>query len=146
MPYKDPEAAKRRARAYYKANKEQVLAQQRTYKNRCRGRAGEGVSPEQWKALCVLFDGCCAHCGAKVGLKALTRDHLLPLSRGGVDTASNVVPSCRGCNRAHGTQFMCEWKPGSFRCTCPKCVKPGQCTYMVECECLLCVVISEAAE
>jgi 5-methylcytosine-specific restriction endonuclease McrA len=146
MPYKDPAAAKARRKRYYWDHREHELATNRTFKNRARSRGGDGVSPEQWTSLCVLWKGCCAHCGVLVGKADLTRDHLIPLSRGGLDDVLNVVPACRKCNRAHGTKLMCEWKPGSFLCACPSCVKEGQCSPMVDCACPRCQPLEEDQE
>lgn len=40
----------------------------------------------------------CMYCLARGGTVHLTRDHLVPVSRGGQDVWSNVVTACRGCN------------------------------------------------
>ena len=39
--------------------------------------------------------GTCYYCGKKVGIKALTMDHIIPLSRGGRSTRDNLVPCCK---------------------------------------------------
>ena len=40
----------------------------------------------------------CAYCGQEFSFLRLTRDHIVPLSRGGRDTWMNVVAACRHCN------------------------------------------------
>ncbi len=40
----------------------------------------------------------CLYCGGQFGVTELSRDHVLPLSRGGKDIWTNVVTSCRRCN------------------------------------------------
>ncbi|HKY01792.1 MAG TPA: HNH endonuclease [Burkholderiales bacterium] len=40
----------------------------------------------------------CAYCGGDFSFIRLTRDHIKPVSRGGVDTWMNVVTACRHCN------------------------------------------------
>ena len=40
----------------------------------------------------------CAYCGCEYGYLKLTRDHIRPVSRGGLDTWMNVVTACRNCN------------------------------------------------
>jgi hypothetical protein len=40
----------------------------------------------------------CAYCAGEYSFLRLTRDHILPLSRGGRDTWMNVVTACRHCN------------------------------------------------
>lgn len=44
----------------------------------------------------------CAYCGTKYGPKDLTRDHIIPWSRGGPDTWENCVSACKPCNNWKG--------------------------------------------
>lgn len=41
----------------------------------------------------------CGYCGNVFNAHDLTRDHVLPTSRGGADTWENVVTACGPCNR-----------------------------------------------
>lgn len=54
--------------------------------------------------------GDCYYCGRHVGIKALTMDHLIPLSRGGRSTKDNLVPCCKDCNNKKQTMLPVEWK------------------------------------
>ena len=63
------------------------------------GRIVHGFTPP----LCnrTLFrrdDHHCLYCGHQFARGELTRDHVLPLSRGGKDRWENVVAACRPCN------------------------------------------------
>jgi 5-methylcytosine-specific restriction endonuclease McrA len=49
----------------------------------------------------------CAYCGVQPG--RLTQDHVIPLSRGGIHSASNVVPACHRCNCSK--QDSLDWEP-----------------------------------
>lgn len=40
----------------------------------------------------------CAYCSSLLPISKLTRDHIVPFSRGGKDTWMNVVTACRACN------------------------------------------------
>ena len=40
----------------------------------------------------------CAYCGQVYARSKLTRDHIMPVSRGGKDVWTNVVTSCSACN------------------------------------------------
>lgn len=51
------------------------------------------------RALFRRDQGICAYCGLEFGMDRLTRDHVLPSSRGGKNNWANVVASCSGCNR-----------------------------------------------
>lgn len=46
----------------------------------------------------------CAYCGQSFGISSLSRDHVLPTSRGGDDCWSNVVTSCTPCNTRKGAR------------------------------------------
>jgi len=46
----------------------------------------------------------CMYCGQQFARHALTRDHVLPLSRGGRDTWQNVVSACLHCNVRKGSR------------------------------------------
>ena len=46
----------------------------------------------------------CMYCGKQQPSQYLTRDHLVPISRGGEDTWQNVVTACRACNHLKGAR------------------------------------------
>ena len=45
-----------------------------------------------------LNNGICHFCHQQFSRNELTMDHLVPVSRGGKSTKSNVVPCCKQCN------------------------------------------------
>jgi 5-methylcytosine-specific restriction endonuclease McrA len=49
----------------------------------------------------------CAYCG-NVSMKGLTRDHIVPLSKGGKDDWLNVCACCSVCNLRKGAQLIEE--------------------------------------
>jgi hypothetical protein len=49
----------------------------------------------------------CIYCG---GTDRLTLDHILPKSRGGVDSSDNAVWVCQRCNSSKGSKRLYEWK------------------------------------
>ncbi len=53
---------------------------------------------EQWLARVRFYGWRCVYCGKKLDQKTLTKDHRIPLSKGGSEFASNLVPACRQCN------------------------------------------------
>jgi hypothetical protein len=58
------------------------------------------VTPSLTNKTLFERDRClCAYCGSSKKDNALTRDHVLPTSRGGKDTWDNVVTACYGCNQ-----------------------------------------------
>ena len=65
----------------------------------------------------------CVYCGEEVvkkqpGLIAshcLSKDHVIPISRGGLDILWNTAPACERCNRMKGTRTAAEFiksRPG----------------------------------
>ncbi|MFJ4701937.1 HNH endonuclease [Streptomyces sp. NPDC088768] len=50
------------------------------------------------------WGGCCYCSGPAEHL-----DHVTPLSRGGADTLSNVVPACAECNLSKAALSLAEW-------------------------------------
>lgn len=50
----------------------------------------------------------CAYCGHSYDRKKLTRDHIMPTSRGGKDIWENCVTSCYGCNQWKGNRTLQE--------------------------------------
>lgn len=54
--------------------------------------------------------GICHYCGRRVPPRDLTMDHVVPLVRGGKTVRSNVVPSCKECNRKKKYLLPLEWE------------------------------------
>lgn len=62
-----------------------------------------GAHEEQdWLRLVKACGGCCLRCG---GLE-ITKDHIVPLARGGTNSLSNLQPLCRSCNSWKGTKTI----------------------------------------
>lgn len=53
---------------------------------------------EQWMARVEYFGWLCVYCRKTLTPKTLTKDHAIPLSRGGSNWPSNLVPACKSCN------------------------------------------------
>ncbi|MGR8919620.1 MAG: HNH endonuclease [Gammaproteobacteria bacterium] len=60
------------------------------------------IPPLSNKELFYRDGNLCMYCGREHGPQQLTRDHVVPLSRGGRDVWSNVVTACRSCNTRKG--------------------------------------------
>ena len=50
----------------------------------------------------------CMYCGNTFLDKDLTRDHVVPSSKGGEDTWENVVAACRRCNHHKGNRLLAD--------------------------------------
>ena len=56
----------------------------------------------EWLILQKKYDFRCFYCGDVV---KLTKDHIIPVSKGGKDTIDNIVPACMSCNRKKGVKL-----------------------------------------
>lgn len=57
-----------------------------------------------------IQEGVCYYCGKNVGAKALTMDHVVPVSRGGKSKKGNLVPACKECNNKKAYLLPIEWE------------------------------------
>lgn len=56
------------------------------------------------------YGGHCGYCGNKISLSEMRIDHMRPVSQGGSNELSNLLPSCYGCDRIKGMRTV-----GQFR-------------------------------
>ncbi len=91
----NPEKANRHAQAWRTAHPEKVLARVHRRRARLKALDSPGVSGAEWLGILDVFGHACAYC---LQVKKLTRDHVIPLARGGLDEPGNVVPACQTCN------------------------------------------------
>lgn len=107
----EPEKIKAAARAWRAANPDKKRQADRRRKALLRGAAAPGVSVKEWDRICGNYtdaDGnvACAYCKKPT---AVTVDHLLPVSRGGMDEPENVLPACGSCNSSKHNRLIHEW-------------------------------------
>ncbi|MDX9706696.1 MAG: HNH endonuclease [Azospira sp.] len=73
-----------------------------------RGRNPRGWQPQSPALTNVLLfhrdRHLCCYCGSRKRAEQLTRDHIVPLSRGGSDRWRNVVTACKPCNQKKGAR------------------------------------------
>lgn len=68
--------------------------------------ADNDLTAAEWTAIRAAW-GACAYCGMADQL--LQKDCVLPLSRGGRYTLTNVVPACRSCNASKCNEEVTHW-------------------------------------
>lgn len=71
---------------------------------RRRGGFGSHTVPE-WQELLSSYADMCAYCLEP----AESRDHVVPLSRGGSDDIDNLVPACLTCNKSKNDKPLLLW-------------------------------------
>ncbi|MFE1089560.1 HNH endonuclease [Streptomyces albidoflavus] len=90
-------------RAYYAklpADKRHTL----THKRRAESYGVDHV-PYSRTEIMARWGHRCAYCYGP----AAHLDHVIPLSKGGTDTESNMVPACMPCNLSKGAKTLAEW-------------------------------------
>lgn len=101
--YKKTQHYKNKDNAIYKAkNSHKAL----NYTHKRLGAKGAHTF-SQWKETMEAFNNSCVYCGSTEG--TLEKDHIVPISKGGTDFISNVVPACRSCNSSKGNKDVVEW-------------------------------------
>ncbi|GAA0840491.1 hypothetical protein GCM10008915_36110 [Bifidobacterium pullorum subsp. gallinarum] len=108
-------------RKYYSENKDAIAARNSDWESRHpesrvireqRRRARKLKLPHsftarEWKECLEFFGNSCAYCGESQ--ESLHQDHVIPLSKGGPYTASNIVPACEHCNLSKSNVDMPFW-------------------------------------
>jgi len=106
-----------------KENKERVLEHIKKYHQTPKGKAlsqrGEAkrranlkevintLTADEWLEILEKHDYRCVYCGKKlINSFDTTRDHKIPLSKGGDNNKDNIVPACRSCNCKKGDRYV----------------------------------------
>ena len=95
-------AKKQRAKAETKEYKRQ----KQQFRQAIKRKLPNDFTQEEWELVIQFFDGECAYCGEKT---KLTQDHIIPMSRGGGYTKSNIVPCCGKCNSSKQDRDYITW-------------------------------------
>lgn len=93
----------RRRTGYYHTPR---FISKRNARNMARRRNMEKPDQDTINAVELIRKMPCGYCGNTGG----TVDHVLPVSRGGINHWTNMVPACQRCNDSKGTKTPEEWK------------------------------------
>ena len=106
---KNPKKEKAKRDKYYTKPESKELAKMRANKRRL-FKLGLNTSHtmEEWEAKKQEFNYQCAYCGRRS--IELTKDHIVPLTKGGTDSIDNIVPACEHCNKSKGTKDVSHFK------------------------------------
>lgn len=64
---------------------------------------------EQWLRSIEYFDNKCVYCLKEP--EKLTKDHFIPVSKGGEYSKDNIVPCCFSCNSSKNNKDFFRWYP-----------------------------------
>jgi 5-methylcytosine-specific restriction endonuclease McrA len=112
-------------KAHYEANKEEIAALGKAYRKTPEGKLVKSrgdhkrrdstkitlatLTFAQWMTIIAEQNNSCAHCRKPFTLEmAATRDHIVPVSKGGGLTYENVQALCKSCNSRKGDRFECD--------------------------------------
>lgn len=93
-------------RRYYRANPAARLAKNYNRIARIKGNGGSHTASD-WAMLLGQYGARCGYCAAEGFLE---RDHRIPISRGGSNDISNIIPACRRCNLKKGALTENEFR------------------------------------
>ena len=120
-------------RAYYESNRNKVKEyisrwrksnlnkikeysrRRNAWKRAARQRALHPVTHQQIEARFAIWRNRCAFCGVDAthkrnhGRERLTVEHVLALTKGGLDEASNIIPACTACNSSKHNSPIEDW-------------------------------------
>lgn len=103
----NPNRVKAHARKNYQNHKE--LFQHASVLRKARIRNAEGSHTlAEWNKLKEKFNNSCACCKKQEPEIKLTRDHVVPLIKGGSNYISNIQPLCQPCNGSKHTRLNCQ--------------------------------------
>jgi len=89
------------------------VCKKRQYKATRRGREHGAPGTYSWAEvvrLWVRFDKACAYCATPTPLTEIQAEHVQPISRGGANNLTNLLPSCLACNSDKRDLLLSEWK------------------------------------
>lgn len=114
-------------RSYQVKNKEQLLHNAYRGKLKRRKLVQPNHSFYEWIELLKKHDNKCYYCKTRMtktpGPKQRTRDHIVPVTKGGTDEIANIVPACRSCNSRKGVKDIDQWEGVTVIETASKDVK-----------------------
>lgn len=95
----NPDKVLDKQRRWTKTEKGKQIISQRNHNRKALIRGAKGKhSSKEWIAMKKKHDYTCLHCGKREPEIKLTRDHVVPISKGGNNDILNIQPLCKSCN------------------------------------------------
>ena len=95
---------------YYHAHLEHCRARGRNHVNRriaaIMGNGGSHTEAE-WETVLEKYNRRCLKCGTT---KKITRDHIVPVTKGGSNSIDNLQPLCLQCNASKGNREIIDYR------------------------------------
>ena len=103
----NPEKVAESNRKWAQANPHAILQNVHRRRARLASAPVGDFSQTDWEYLLEMHEYHCAYCH-RADVK-LTQDHIVPLSKGGAHTWTNIAPACLSCNSSKGDRDLMEW-------------------------------------
>ncbi len=102
------EQNKDKVKEYRKTEEGKAVAQRAKYKRRTIFKnIINTLTSKEWLDILEEHNYRCAYCGVEFEIENLpTKDHIIPLSKGGQNTKENIVPACRSCNSKKNNKML----------------------------------------
>ena len=100
----NPERIREYKRKWKKSNKEKVRQGNVVI---AENKKSGSYSTKDWQHAIEYFDNECAYCGSSD--KKLNKEHIVPISKGGLSVPNNIIPACAQCNSSKWRHEMYEW-------------------------------------
>ena len=94
---------------YYNNHREQIIIDANKRREKINNISDGSITPDFLKELYWGQNRRCNYCGCKLTYKNRNLDHILPISRGGMNTSDNVHWVCVGCNSSKHNKTEEEW-------------------------------------
>ena len=93
-------------RQWNKTEKGRANLQRCTFKRRAlRKLAANTLTAEEWQDILKQHEFRCIYCGKQFSMFKMTKDHIIPISKGGDNSKENIVPACKSCNSRMSDNF-----------------------------------------
>jgi len=99
-----PEMKKARQHRYAITHRAKLNADWHKRRSRIKFNGGYHTSAE-WQEVLDKYNNTCIYCGTRI---KMTKDHRIPINRGGTNDISNIVPACLSCNSTKRDNI---WEP-----------------------------------
>lgn len=63
---------------------------------------------DDWSKILESFDKKCSYCGRRTKLE---QEHIVPITKGGSHTMTNIIPACKSCNSSKRQRLLDNWYP-----------------------------------
>ena len=108
----NPKMFRRNLNKYKKTDKGKAACQRAKSKRRAKEKEIiNTLTAEEWIDILKKYKFECAYCGKEFTLfDRETRDHVIPISKGGNNIKENIVPACNNCNARKHNKILSKEK------------------------------------